>query len=130
MRAVVSSAHCPGHRSVRRWLSRWSLPTNYASSAVVMLDPRKNNITDLSAVLAPLVTDPASVQNQIQIITSRDLAATVVDRLKLDDDPEFNPALARPNMVRAGGRDGCRCSIRRTGWKATCRPPAVWNAIA
>jgi len=79
------------------------LPTIYASSAVVMLDPRKNNITDLSAVLAPLGNDPASVQNQIQIITSRDLAATVVDRMKLTDDPEFNPALARPNMIQLAG---------------------------
>lgn len=41
------------------------LPTTYASSAVVMLDPRKNNVTDLSAVLSPLTNDPASVQNQI-----------------------------------------------------------------
>src|SRR5882757_2781700 len=58
------------------------LPTTYASSAVVMLDPRKNSITDLSAVLTPQLSDPAAVQNQIQIITSRDLAANVMDRLK------------------------------------------------
>src|ERR1700761_6762239 len=79
------------------------LPTIYASSAVVMLDPRRNNITDLSSVLAPLGNDPASVQNQIQIITSRDLAGVVVDRLKLTDDPEFNIALARPNMIQLAG---------------------------
>ena len=54
------------------------LPTKYASSSVVMLDPRKNSITDLSAVLTPLASDPAAVQNQVQIITSRDLASTVV----------------------------------------------------
>ena len=71
-----------------------ALPTLYASSATALLDPRKNNITDLSAVITPLGTDPAAVQNQIQIITSRDLAATVVDRLKLVQDPEFNPAIA------------------------------------
>jgi succinoglycan biosynthesis transport protein ExoP len=79
------------------------LPTVYASSAVLMLDPRKNNITDLSSVLAPLGNDPAAVQNQIQIMTSRDLAGTVVDRLKLSDDPEFNPALARPGMLQLVG---------------------------
>jgi polysaccharide biosynthesis transport protein len=71
-----------------------ALPTLYSSSATVLLDPRKNNITDLSAVISPLTADPAAVQNQIQIITSRDLAATVVDRLKLTNDPEFNPAIA------------------------------------
>jgi uncharacterized protein involved in exopolysaccharide biosynthesis/Mrp family chromosome partitioning ATPase len=71
-----------------------ALPTLYSSAATVLLDPRKNNITDLSAVISPLSADPAAVQNQIQIITSRDLAATVVDRLKLTNDPEFNPAIA------------------------------------
>ncbi|HEX4271108.1 MAG TPA: GumC family protein, partial [Rhizomicrobium sp.] len=79
------------------------LPTVYASSAVVMLDPRKNNVTDLSAVLSPLGNDPASVQNQIQIINSRDLAGTVVDRLSLANDPEFNPALARPGIMQLVG---------------------------
>ena len=75
------------------------LPTTYTSSSVVMLDPRKNNVTDLSAVLSPLANDPVSVQNQIQIITSRNLAAMVVDRQKLVDDPEFNPALLQPDIV-------------------------------
>ena len=27
----------------------------------------------------------------------------MVDRLKLNDDPEFNPALARPSMVHLAG---------------------------
>lgn len=75
-----------------------SLPTSYSSSATVLLDPRRNAVTDLSAVVSPLTTDPATVQNQIQIITSRDLAATVVDRLKLDQDPEFNTAIAPPGL--------------------------------
>jgi succinoglycan biosynthesis transport protein ExoP len=75
------------------------LPTTYSSSAVVMLDPRKNNVTDLSAVLSQITADPASVQNQIQIITSRDLAATVVDKLNLTDDPEYNPALNPPSLL-------------------------------
>ena len=31
-----------------------ALPTLYSSAATVLLDPRKNNITDLSAVISPL----------------------------------------------------------------------------
>ena len=69
------------------------LPTRYMSSATVMLDPRKNAVADLSAVLSALPTDPASLQNQIQILESRDLAAEVIAKLKLYDDPEFNGAL-------------------------------------
>ena len=72
------------------------LPSHYASSALVMLDPRKNTVTDLSAVLSDLPTDSASVQNQIQVLSSRDLAAQVVDKLDLMQDPEFN---APPTLV-------------------------------
>ena len=50
------------------------LPTRWTSQASVMLDPRKNNVADLSSVLSQLPTDPASLQNQIQILQSRDLA--------------------------------------------------------
>ncbi len=67
------------------------LPTVYSATAVVMLDQRKNTVADASAVLSDLPTDPASLQNQIQILTSRDLAGTVVDKLHLERDPEFNP---------------------------------------
>jgi uncharacterized protein involved in exopolysaccharide biosynthesis/Mrp family chromosome partitioning ATPase len=69
------------------------LPTVWSASAVVMLDQRKNNVTDVSAVLSQLPADPATLQNQIQILTSRELAGEVVDAQKLADDPEFNPAL-------------------------------------
>jgi polysaccharide biosynthesis transport protein len=69
------------------------LPTLYSSSAVVMLDQRKNNVADLSSVLSALPTDPSSVQNQIQVLSSRELAGRVIGKLKLYDDPEFNPAL-------------------------------------
>jgi uncharacterized protein involved in exopolysaccharide biosynthesis len=66
------------------------LPTQYSAFAEVMLEQRKNNVADASSVLSSLPTDPASVQNQIQILTSRDLASRVVDRLGLENDPEFN----------------------------------------
>ncbi|MEJ0028081.1 MAG: exopolysaccharide transport family protein [Rhizomicrobium sp.] len=69
------------------------LPTRYISSSVVMLDQRKNTVADLSSVLSALPTDPASIQNQLQILQSRDLAAEVIAKLRLYDDPEFNPAL-------------------------------------
>jgi uncharacterized protein involved in exopolysaccharide biosynthesis/Mrp family chromosome partitioning ATPase len=69
------------------------LPSTYSSSAVVMLDPRKNTVADLQAVLSALPTDPASIQNQIQILESRDLAAKVIGKLDLYNDPEFNGAL-------------------------------------
>jgi polysaccharide biosynthesis transport protein len=76
----------------------FALPTLYSTSAVVMLDQRKNNVADLSSVLSALPTDPSSVQNQIQVLSSRDLALKVIDKLKLENDPEFNPALHRGGL--------------------------------
>lgn len=78
------------------------LPTLYSTSASVMLDTRKNNVADLSSVLSQLPTDPASLQNQIQILQSRDLSEEVIAKLKLYDDPEFNSAL-KPSPL--GGLD-------------------------
>jgi Uncharacterized protein involved in exopolysaccharide biosynthesis len=71
----------------------YSLPTLYSTSAVVMLDQRKNTVADASSVLSALPTDPSSVQNQIQVLSSRDLAMKVIAKLHLETDPEFNPAL-------------------------------------
>ncbi|MCP5412328.1 MAG: hypothetical protein H6924_09385 [Alphaproteobacteria bacterium] len=75
-----------------------SLPTKWSSSAEVMLDQRRNTITDLSAVLSQLPNDPATLQNQIRILTSRELAGQVVDQQNLLNDPEFNAAIARPGI--------------------------------
>ncbi|MBI3677570.1 MAG: polysaccharide biosynthesis tyrosine autokinase [Proteobacteria bacterium] len=66
------------------------LPTLYTTSATVMIDQRKNNVADQSSVLSALPTDAASLQNQIQILTSRDLARHVIEKLNLYHDPEFN----------------------------------------
>jgi uncharacterized protein involved in exopolysaccharide biosynthesis/Mrp family chromosome partitioning ATPase len=66
------------------------LPTLYTTSATVMIDQRKNNVADQSSVLSALPTDAPSLQNQIQILTSRDLARRVIEKLDLYHDPEFN----------------------------------------
>lgn len=71
----------------------FSLPTLYSTSSVVMLDQRKNAVADQSSVLSAFPTDPSSVQNQIQVLSSRDLALKVIDKLQLASDPEFNPQL-------------------------------------
>ncbi|HSZ12227.1 MAG TPA: exopolysaccharide transport family protein, partial [Rhizomicrobium sp.] len=77
-------------------------PVHYTATSVVMLEPRKNNIADLSAVLSQMPTDPASLQNQIQILTSRELAGRVVDRMHLGSDPEFAPHVSDPALWHDG----------------------------
>ncbi|MGA7712295.1 MAG: exopolysaccharide transport family protein, partial [Rhizomicrobium sp.] len=63
----------------------------YSATSVVMLDERKNNVADAAAVLSGLEDSQATVLNQVQILTSHELAGRVVDKLKLMQDPEFNP---------------------------------------
>lgn len=70
-------------------------PSTYSASTLVMLEQRVNNIAQNSSVLSSLPSDPVAVQNQIQILTSRDLAARVIADLKLYTDPEF----AKPNAI-------------------------------
>src|SRR5215469_4073621 len=61
----------------------------YTAQAVVMLDQRENKVLDVSAVIAGLPSDPTTIQNQVQILRSRSLMARVIDRLHLDEDPDF-----------------------------------------
>jgi succinoglycan biosynthesis transport protein ExoP len=65
----------------------------YSASSIVMLDQRKNTVADVSSVLSGLPTDQAGIQNQVQILTSRDIAGHVIDKLNLKDDPEFAGAV-------------------------------------
>lgn len=64
----------------------------YTATASVLLDQRQNNVIDVNAVFSGLPTTPGSIQNQVQILRSRNLAARVIDKLKLLNDPIFNPA--------------------------------------
>lgn len=78
-------------------LFAFSLPTVWTSAAVVMLEPRPHALADGTAA-APAQIDPATLQNQIQILQSRQLAERVVDTLELENDPEFNGTLSAPGL--------------------------------
>ena len=64
----------------------------YKATALVMLDQRQNKVEDVGAILSGLATDPTSIENQVQILRSRSLMLRVIDKLHLDQDPEFGPA--------------------------------------
>lgn len=65
----------------------------YTATAQVMLDVRKEQVTDMSAVLSGLPADSAVVDTEVEVLKSRSLAARVVKDLKLEQDPYFNPYL-------------------------------------
>jgi uncharacterized protein involved in exopolysaccharide biosynthesis/Mrp family chromosome partitioning ATPase len=77
-------------------LFAYSLPTVWNSSATVMLEARRSAIPDAAA---PAPIDPAALQNQIQILQSRELAGRVIEALELQNDPEFNGTQAAPGLA-------------------------------
>jgi exopolysaccharide transport family protein len=77
----------------------FQLTPYYSASSVVMLDQRKNNLEDVSSVLSGLPTDPTGVQNQVQILTSRALAGTVIDKLDLKDNIYFSDTKSWTNYL-------------------------------
>ncbi|WP_454713689.1 GumC family protein [Caulobacter segnis] len=65
----------------------------YTAIAQVMLDVRKEQVTDMSAVLSGLPADSSVVDTEVEVLKSRSLASRVVKDLKLQNDPYFNPYL-------------------------------------
>lgn len=79
-------------------LFAFSLPTIWSSSATVMLEPRRAPAT-ADAATQPTPIDAATLQNQIQILQSRELAGRVIAALELQNDPEFNGTMTAPGLA-------------------------------
>lgn len=73
----------------------------YTATANVMLDTRKEKVANVEEVLSGLPADSAAVDTEVEVLKSRQLAERVTKDLKLEEDPEFNPALAKPTGVGA-----------------------------
>lgn len=72
----------------------------YTATANVMLDTRQERVVDNEAVLSNLPADSSTVDTEVEILRSRQLAERVVETLGLDRDPEFNWTLRKPGAVR------------------------------
>ena len=70
----------------------------YTAQADLMISPRQQQVVALKAVLAGLSGDSEVVESEVQVLRSREIARSVVQRLDLDKSPEFNPALAAPGL--------------------------------
>jgi capsular exopolysaccharide synthesis family protein len=68
-----------------------SLRPRYESEALLMVDPRQTNITNLQSIQdsSTTLSDLNFVRSQMQILTSDELARRVVEDMKLQDDPAF-----------------------------------------
>ena len=69
-------------------------PPQYRATAEVMLSRRAEKVTGADAVLTAAPPDSTAVDTEVEILRSPQLAARVVQTLRLDRDPEFNKAAA------------------------------------
>lgn len=71
----------------------------YDSRALVLIDTRRNALSDLQAIVSGSQSDLLQVQTQVDILRSQALAIEVARRLDLMREPEFAAAMSR----RPGG---------------------------
>lgn len=76
----------------------FQLAPRYTSSAEVLIDTRQLNTVDFQSVVASVAGEIGAIESEIQVITSRDMAGRIVDRLDLTASPEFNPKLQDPTI--------------------------------
>src|ERR1700733_7776509 len=70
------------------------LPARYLGETVVMLDPRKTQVSNMESVVSTLPADNAAIRSEIDIIKSRSVIDRIINDLHLLTDPHFNPSLS------------------------------------
>jgi len=105
-----------------------SMTPRYSAEARLMVGIESPNLANIEAVLKGLAVTSDTLQSESYVIASRAVAQRVVERLKLDEDPEFNPALRQPELL---GRllsprwwRGTVADLLPEGWVDPPAPPA------
>ena len=77
------------------------LTPTYTASTLLLLNTQNTQIVDFDMVLSGLATNSRLpiVDTEAGILTTNTLARTVVSRLRLMDDPEFNETLKEPGRL-------------------------------
>lgn len=90
-KALIISVTCL--LTVLAGLTVFQLTPRYSAAANVMLETRRNQVTDIESVLSGVNPELATVLSESELIRSNSLLGRVVDKLKLVRDPEFNGSL-------------------------------------
>ncbi|WP_306251543.1 polysaccharide biosynthesis tyrosine autokinase [Parvularcula sp. IMCC14364] len=81
-------------------LITFQLTPKYVAEATVLIDTRKKQSVDISAIYSGVTADSATVDTEVELISSRVIAERVTEKMSLYDDPEFNPTLREPTGLR------------------------------
>lgn len=73
----------------------------YSSDALIVLEGARNNVINIDRVAQGIQPDYFTMETEAAVISSRALAAKVVDRLNLYESPFYNPALmtVKPSLT-------------------------------
>ncbi len=63
----------------------------YSATSMVMIDGRRAQVLKVGGAAPDLPIDVDTVANEVQVISSRDLVGSVVAKLDLEHDPDYNP---------------------------------------
>jgi succinoglycan biosynthesis transport protein ExoP len=64
-------------------------PSIYTAVAKIVIDPRKEPTSQQQQTMIDMTIDPAAVPTQVEILTSDNINLSVINDLKLTEDPEF-----------------------------------------
>ena len=65
----------------------------YTAEALIHVQNRDAQVVQIEGVVEELIADPATIESEIQFLTSRAFLRRMVEQLNLVEDPEFNAAL-------------------------------------
>ena len=71
----------------------FQLVPRYEATSTLRIGGPKSNVVDIESVLQAPGQGQGFIETEIGVLYSRDLVGRVVDKLKLLEDPEFNPTL-------------------------------------
>lgn len=66
-------------------------PPRFTASGAMVIDTRKVQVLDKESVLGDTQIDASTVQTQVEMLKSDNIALAVIRKLHLTDDPEFVP---------------------------------------
>lgn len=101
-----------------------NIPPKYTATGAILIEPKRENLARTEAPQQGMQPDTSAVDTQVELLRSHALAESVVRRLRLDQDPEFNPKARKgpspvsPNaetVSTVADRVAARTNIRRAG---------------
>jgi capsular exopolysaccharide synthesis family protein len=82
------------------------IPRSYYAEGSLLIQPRRANLTQTQQPQPNMLPpDTSAVDTEVELLRSRAVAEAVATKLKLYDDPEFNPALKKEGRSNSIGAD-------------------------